>query len=212
MTLFPQSAIDGPAPPAAPAVPRNATRAWILSLLVPGAGQLYCGARTRGVATLVIFSACVAVFVLTPVRWIGVRLAIMLYAFAGLDAYLTAVEVNRGVDPDAEDNPRVAGLLNLTTHGFGYVYLGWKFGFVLFLLLVSIGRAFGMIAPLLVEAVSFALAADAFRSGRKEREEVYGDAVRNPAPFPWAVAGTILGAYALLVLIGQVVVLVRLLR
>lgn len=212
MTLFPQSAVDGPAPPAAPAVPRNATRAWILSLLMPGAGQLYCGARTRGVATLVIFFACVAALVLPPLRWIGLRMAIMLYAFAGLDAYLTAVEVNRGVDADAEDNPRVAGLLNLTTHGFGYVYLGWKLGFVLFVLLMSLGRAFGMIAPLLVEAVSFALAADAFRGGRKAREEVYGDAVRNPARLPWAVAGTILGAYALLVLIAQVLVVIRLLR
>ena len=213
MTLFPHRTLDAPVPPAVAATPVSAGRAWLSSLLLPGAGQLYCGARTRGLATLLIFSASVAAILFEEFRWLGVRMAVMLYAFAGVDAWSTAIERNAGIDADAPDNPRVAAILNLTTNGFGYVYLGWKFGFGTFFALMLFWRRVGPILPAVGEAVAFALAAHAYIGGRNERREVYPATPPPdssiPATLPWLVSGTILAGWAAFVVIVQVLLLRR---
>ena len=58
---------------------------------------------------------------------VGEALVVMLvlWIFSFLDAYFTAIEINRGQDDLVdEQNPRVAVTLNLLTAGFGYFYLG----------------------------------------------------------------------------------------
>jgi TM2 domain-containing membrane protein YozV len=217
VSIFADRTID-PLPPDVPLTRRSAGRAWLLSLLVPGAGQLYCGAMWRGALTLIAFAAMVAVMLFAPgdIRWIGLRMAVMLFAFAGVDAYCTATERNAGIEPDASDNPRMAALLNLTTNGFGYVYLGWKIGFATIFLLSMAWRLTGATLPVLGETLSAAIAVHAYREGRKLRSEAYpesarlaGTPSRVPRIAPWIVSGVILGAYYLLVIVGQVVLLTQ---
>lgn len=165
-------------PFAVPSTRRSAGRAWLFSMLAPGAGQLYVGARKRGFWMLVFFAIAVALMVIAQgdVVWLGVRLAVMIYAFAGLDAYLTAREHNRGIDVDTSDNPRVAALLNLTTSGFGYIYLGQvRAGYAIAMILVLnvIYRATGEVLPLLAELIMLSLALHAYRIAVRNREAVY---------------------------------------
>src|SRR5437588_4069327 len=137
LTIFPSPEVrdSGTAEPrslyALPETRSSAGKAWLLSLLLPGLGQIYVRAGIRGPATLGTFvlSVVVALFIPGEFRWLAARLAVMLYAFAPYDAYETARERNAGIEADASDNPRVAALLNITTNGFGYVYLGNKLGF-----------------------------------------------------------------------------------
>lgn len=108
----------------------SAGRAWLMSLIAPGSGQIYCDASTRGAAWLVCFIVCVATAIFAPgnPRWIAIRVGLIVWVFAGIDAYLTAREVNYGMEGEAADNPRVAAFLNMTTNGFGYLYLSTKRG------------------------------------------------------------------------------------
>jgi TM2 domain-containing membrane protein YozV len=197
--------------------PRRLGLAWILSLVLPGAGQLYCGAWIRGVATLAFFYGAIAVMFLADgdAGWVGLRIAIMLYAFAGVDAYATAVEHNAGIEPDAPDNPRVAAILNLTTNGFGYVYLGWKIGFVTFFLLAFVWRSVGSQLPALGEALAFAMAAHAYVGARDARREWSREPDRErftsrvPPALPWIVAAIVLAGYLVLVLLAQMMIFRR---
>jgi TM2 domain-containing membrane protein YozV len=219
VTLFPERTIDGgPAQVVAPPTKRSAGTAWVLSLFAPGAGQLYCGATTRGLATLLIFAGSMAILIFAAgdLKVVGLRMAVMLYAFAGLDAYMTAAELNNGIEADAPDNPRVAGVLNMTTNGFGYVYLGWKIGFGTFLLLSAFWRTVGAILPAVGEAVAVALATHAYLGARKARAEIYlrppdvTDTTSHVPPvLAWAISWLVLGGYFLLVLVAQVVLLRR---
>jgi TM2 domain-containing membrane protein YozV len=127
--------MNNPIHVSSPGGQKSPAAAWLLSLLAPGAGQLYCGKVKRGVTTLIFFAAGVAGFFLISgaaepklqlLVGISLRVAIFLYAFAGLDAFFTAREINSGADGRLQHNPRVAAILNLLTSGFGYFYLGEK--------------------------------------------------------------------------------------
>jgi TM2 domain-containing membrane protein YozV len=208
---------EGRSPFVVPAEQRSAGRAWLLSLLLPGTGQIYCGAGTRGSATLVFFVAAVAVTLFVPgIRWIGLRLGIMLYAFASFDAYETAREHNAGIDADASDNPRVAAVLNLTTNGFGYVYAGQKLGIVAVILVSTLARAVAKTLPLLAEVIVAAMAIHVWVIARRRREDAYPSHLR-PSPadsriprlLPILLSAGILSMYYLLIVVGQIVLLMK---
>jgi hypothetical protein len=184
--------------------------------MVPGAGQLYCGATTRGIATLLSFPVAILPFFLVPpeARWIVLQMAFALYAFAGVDAYATALEMHRGIDPEAPENPRVAAILNLTTNGYGYVYIGWKVGFATFLLMAGFWDSVGRFLPLLGQLVAYGLAAHAYIGGRDARRDVYpeppSEALESssvPAVLPWTVSGIVLVVNLVLTLVGQIAIL-----
>lgn len=118
--------------PANAVSPRKVKRpglAWLLSLIIPGAGQLYCGMRTRAAWCFAPFLITVIAGMFGPPRsptW-SAYLAVILvvvFLFAPLDAFYTAREMNSGKEWPPYGNPRVAATLNLTTRGFGYWYLG----------------------------------------------------------------------------------------
>src|SRR6516165_11955180 len=137
---------ERPQPTFAPQpVPKNPTLAFLMSLVVPGLGQFYCGKNSRGAWTLVFFliSAGASLWMIPmlagdtgmAVLWgILFRIAVFLYAFGFLDAYFTAREMTAGTDPFVPESPRVAAILNLLTRGFGYFYLGKRtIGFAVFI-------------------------------------------------------------------------------
>src|ERR1700687_2692249 len=137
---------------------KSAGLAFVISLLVPGGGQMYCGKVARGGTTLAFFVLSVVLTVVgfsvpesTGRQVLGVAmLAVMvLYVFSFLDAYYVAREINAGTDLLVEsNNPRVASTLNLLTNGFGYWYLGertkgWAAFIVLGLVMRGISNAVG---------------------------------------------------------------------
>lgn len=166
--------------------------AFLLSLLLPGLGQFYCGKIKRGVWTLVfsLLSGAGVVFLLASLEsgsneadilWGTVfRAFLVLYAFAFLDAYFTASEISAGIDPHVVENPRVAAVLNLLTRGFGYWYVGdRKKGVIIFFLLGGVSRAAAKVDDLqtttllflLVEVALVVMAFDAYRIARRQLEE-----------------------------------------
>jgi TM2 domain-containing membrane protein YozV len=222
LTIFPPPDIEQPATPAAAYAPSakrlSAGRAWLLSSVLPGAGQLYCGATARGLATLAVLIVVVAVIIFVPEdpRWLAIRVLVFFYSFAGLDAYLTARDHNRGIEAEAPANPRVAALLNFTTSGIGYLYLGQKAGCLAVVVLGVALRVISEILPLVVEAVLFALAAHAAAMARRQRDESYPpDRLPPPVPsqlpaaVPYAVSGFVLLAYYGLVTFGQIMMFVQ---
>src|SRR5262249_40488032 len=124
---------------------RSAAVSWILSVVCPGAGQIYCGNVTLGSWTLGLFFLASLVVVFTtpsqrpPYVWgTALRFAICLWVFATLDAYFTAKEITESKAQDSR-NPRVAALLNLVTKGFGYFYLGEREkGIIIFVILTGL--------------------------------------------------------------------------
>ncbi len=160
-------------PVSVPHVPRKSPGiAWLISLFVPGSGQIYCGKSLRGISTLV-FSLLMAggcLFLNPNSQWWGVslRALIVLYGFSFLDAYYTAREFNSGKDPAPYQNPRVAAVLNLLTNGFGYFYLGQRAkGLIVFVGMRVLG---GLLAgiPWVWELILMAISVDAYRIGRLE--------------------------------------------
>ena len=139
----------------------------------------------------------------------------MLYAFAPYDAYETARELNAGMEADAGDNPRVAALLNLTTNGFGYVYLGNKLGFGVFILMVTVGRVVAAKLPLVAEVFVAILAIHAWRIAQRSRDETYLPELRPSEEtnlaraIPVAASLLILACYYGLVTVGQVLLLAK---
>ncbi|MBI4164176.1 MAG: hypothetical protein HY508_00400, partial [Acidobacteria bacterium] len=101
---------------------RSAGFAFLISLVIPGSGQVYCGKKLRGVSTFVIFLLAafgvVALNTESVLRGASLRYLAAIYIFSFLDAYYTALEVNVEKDPPAYQNPRVAAVLNLLTNGF----------------------------------------------------------------------------------------------
>src|SRR5436309_16048108 len=90
-------------------VPKSSLLAFLLSLALPGAGQIYCGKTSRGLWTLGIFLPALALtFYLTlqlgspeasTSFWgILLRITVFLYGFAFLDAFFTAREMTAGTD------------------------------------------------------------------------------------------------------------------
>ena len=190
----------------------SAGRAWASSMLLPGTGQLYCGASTRGWAMLVCsLAGIIAVIFFSDAREIAIRVLITFYVLAPVDAYFTACEHNTGIDVEAPNNPRVAALLNMTTNGFGYFYVGHRraFGFVFLSSIVL--RAVYATQPLLVELFMASIAVHAWKLETRERESDYPPAQRPqievttfPSGVPIAVAALIIGHYWLIVIVAQI--------
>jgi hypothetical protein len=91
---------------------KSAGLALLLSLILPGAGQLYCGKSFRGGMTLSfsLVGAALCFMRQQPnLQGTGVLLVVVLYVFSFLDAYFTAMEINSAEDVQVDaQNPRVA--------------------------------------------------------------------------------------------------------
>ena len=179
---------------------------------------MFCGANVRGPAFLGVFVVALvaAILVNGDIRWLAIRAAVMTYVFATYDAYETAREHNFGVEPDAPDNPRVAAFLNLTTNGFGYVYLGHRWGFGVFILMATVGRIIATKVPALAEILVAILAIHAWKIAQQKRDETYPPQLRPtvvetrlPRAIPILVAAFPLGLYYLLIVIGQISLLMK---
>ena len=232
--------LSGPGTETAPPRHKSAGLAWLLSMIAPGLGHFYCGTMLRG-ALVLGFSAVGMLAIVGAVvqsaqgqapagMMFGLAIMIVpvLYVFGFLDAYFTAREISRGIEPSLMDNPRIACVLNLTTRGFGYFYLGERVkGLVFF---VGIGLAQVMIPILLgggprvsgvfslvAVLVSVGMAIDAYRIGRRsfdsqvEGLELAPEAApsRLPAVIPLFLGGVIAAGLGALLLIGSAVVFMK---
>lgn len=168
---------------------KDERRAWLISLVLPGAGQIYCGKKARGYWTLGFFLLAFLVVVLlpaqTPLWGAALRAALVLYGYTFLDGYFTAREINQSADPPPYQNPRAAAVLNLLTRGFGYFYLGQrKKGLLVFL---GLALAEGVLATLRtrggpatwavvgLELLFVAIAIDAYRIAARSLRAGRGD-------------------------------------
>src|SRR5215469_1651865 len=170
-------------------VPKSPLLAFLVSLIFPGAGQIYCGKTSRGLWTLAFFLPALATTVYLT-RQLGspegmevvfpwgivLRIALFLYVFAFLDAFFTAREMTAGTDAFIAESPRIAAILNLLTRGFGYFYLGHRAaGFAVFIglgiflqsILNSASKGDPGVVGLFMEAVSAGLAIHAYGIARK---------------------------------------------
>jgi TM2 domain-containing membrane protein YozV len=172
---------------------KSAGLAFLLSLLVPGAGQFYCGKNGRGGMTLAFWLLGLIFSVVHPSpALVGEALFVMLvlWIFSFLDAYFTAIEINQGQDDLVdEENPRVAVALNLLTAGFGYFYLGERTkGLVLFVAmqvarLVVPGTGFwGITIGLGLLVVQMLVAGDAYRIAHRQLKQRMAQVEVQPVP------------------------------
>ncbi len=155
--------------------------AWVLSLIIPGVGQAYCGKTGRGASIAFFFAVAVFGVILlapstedTPQRlwWLGLRVTIVLYALAPLDAYFTVREINAGEEWAPYENPRVAALLNLLGLGLGYLYLGERDrALTTFALLGLLSRSELTSVEVLVEVALIVIAIDAYLIGDRRGRE-----------------------------------------
>jgi TM2 domain-containing membrane protein YozV len=102
---------------------RSAPVAAMLSLLLPGAGHLYCGKTATGIWTLGTFAlaTAIAAWLQASAGSIGyITLPLPIYIVGCADAYWTTKEANAGRDCLPNGNPRIAFVLNLMTWGIGY--------------------------------------------------------------------------------------------
>ena len=213
---------------------KSAGLAWLLSMILPGLGHLYCGLKLRGGLVMGFSVVGMAAFWRSAAalangdrsqEWLmGLTFLNLpvLYVFGFLDAYFTAREINRGIDPTLVDSPRVASALNFMTKGLGYFYLGERTkGLVVFVGLSLAQAAFPVMlggGPMGSTAVSFValalstgMAIDAYRIGRRSFEaqiaglDLVADATPShlPAAVPLAVGGAIAALFALLLLAGM---------
>jgi TM2 domain-containing membrane protein YozV len=179
--------------PAEPPPQKDPGMAFLLSLLVPGAGQLYCDKKRRALWTFLVSLLCVAGIgfawprlegsegeSMTLLLGISLRTFLVLYAFGFLDAYFTAQEIHSGDDQYLAYNPRVAAVLNLLTRGFGYWYVDQRGkAWVLFFLIGAASRASmkmkdgpaSTALELIIEFALAVLAVDAYRIARQENEK-----------------------------------------
>ena len=213
---------------------KSAGLAWLLSMILPGLGHLYCGLKLRGGLVMGFSVVGMAAFWGSAAalangdrsqEWLmGLTFLNLpvLYVFGFLDAYFTAREINRGIDPTLVDSPRVASALNFMTKGLGYFYLGERTkGLVVFVGLSLAQAAFPVMlggGPMVSTAVSFValalstgMAIDAYRVGRRSFEaqiaglDLVADANPShlPAAVPLAVGGAIAALFALMLLAGM---------
>jgi len=180
--------LSDPAPlsayqPQPPEKPKNAALAFVLSLVLPGAGQLYAKRETAGSVTLLFFVGAVGLSATllaqppNPLGYTGLGVAVPLYIFAFLDAYFSALEYNAGLSSFMiGGNPRIAAILNFLTNGIGYFYLGERGkGLAMFLglgifvhgLLSRVFPNSGVVILLWLALQSF-LAYDAYRIARRQ--------------------------------------------
>jgi hypothetical protein len=174
---------------------KSAGLAFLVSLILPGIGQVYCGKRSRGLWTLGWWLLSVAlVFAgyrqldLWPTEMTGtaVLAVVPIYIFAFLDSYYTAREINAGTDAQVDvSNPRVAASLNLLTNGFGYWYLGErKKGWLVFIgcgiLLRSLAQYTGASALFLF--LRCLLSVDGYLTARKQIQAATAGAPEAQGP------------------------------
>jgi len=180
--------------------------AFFLSLLVPGLGQFYCGQKRRALWTFFFFALGIGIVIGSAgssmdegsnFLGIGLRASLVIYVFSFLDAYFTAREMTDGTATLLIYNPRVAAVLNLLTHGFGYWYIDEKRkGVILFFLVGLVDRAASaahepsVTGPLsiLVEIVLAVMAVDAYRIANRMNEKSLVSVTRVPAPLQPAAA------------------------
>jgi hypothetical protein len=216
---------------------KSAGLAWGLSMIIPGAGHFYCGTKLRGGLVLGLSVMGMLAMLGSVARttsagdgtMIGGAMILLpvLYVFGFVDAYFTAREIDRGIDPVLVDNPRVACVLNLLTRGFGYFYLGERakgvivfvglgLGQVLIPLMLG-GGVMASVVSLLLVLVSIGIAIDAYRLGNQSlKAQIAGMELPAPAPpsrippfVPLLVGGAILAALLGLLLLGFVVLLAK---
>jgi TM2 domain-containing membrane protein YozV len=203
---------------------KSAGLAFLLSLFIPGLGQLYCGKGVRASFTFVFFVIGI-LLCFAPgdnTRGLGISTAFCLWIFSFLDAYFTAQEINQGTSDQVDvSNPRVAVVLNLLTAGLGYFYLGERTkGIVLFILLNilkvivhSTSPFWSGVVSLLMISVGLVMAADAYRIARAQvRESLVTGPVppgaravkpsRLPAFFPVSLAVLASVGFCALVVVG----------
>ncbi len=202
---------------------KSAGLAFLLSLLLPGAGQFYCGKNRRGGMTLAFWLLGLIFCVARPsTAIVGESLFVMLvlWIFSFLDAYFTAIEINRGQDDLVdEENPRVAVALNLLTAGFGYFYLGERTkGLILFVamqvarLVVPAAGFWGVTIGLGLLVVQMLVAGDAYRISHRQLNQRLAQveapvqktapASRLPVQVPVILACLLPVGFAVLVVIG----------
>lgn len=202
-------------------VPKSPLIAFILSLVVPGTGHMYCGKTTRGLWTLAIFLPALAITVYltrqlgTPEGmeaaffWgIVLRIALFLYVFAFLDAFFTAREMTAGTDAFIAESPRVAAILNLLTRGFGYFYLGQRrLGFAVFFGLMFFQAPLAKTpgGGLLIEFILAAMGAHAYSIARKNEKEILTTVQLPAEPAPSDLPRAIPIGLALLLAAGYLV-------
>lgn len=165
---------------------KSAGTAFALSLLIPGAGQLYCGKNANGGMTLGFWLLglvlCFA-HVSQDVRGEAIFVMLVLWIFSFLDAYFTAIEINRGQDDLVEgQNPRVAVTLNLLTAGFGYFYLGERSKGIVLFVAMQVARMANAKYAVLVGLVQLIAAADAYRVAHRQVKESLAMAAAQSAP------------------------------
>ena len=202
---------------------KSAGLAFLLSLLIPGAGQFYCGKNGRGGMTLAFWLLglifCVA-HPSTAVVGESVFVMLVLWIFSFLDAYFTAIEINQREDDVVdEENPRVAVMLNLLTAGFGYFYLGERTkGLILFVamqvarLVVPAAGFWGITIGLGLLVVQMLVAGDAYRIAHRQLKQRLAQveapaqnmapASRLPVQVPVVLACVLPVGFAVLVVIG----------
>jgi hypothetical protein len=172
---------------------KSAGLAFLLSLLVPGAGQFYCGKNGRGGMTLAFWLLGLIFCIAHPsTTVVGEALIVMLvlWIFSFLDAYFTAIEINRGQDDLVdEQNPRVAVTLNLLTAGFGYFYLGERTKGLTLFVVMQVARFavpstgfWGILIGLVLVVVQLLVAWDAYRIAHRQVEAALAQDTRQPVP------------------------------
>ena len=212
-----------------PEVPqKSAGLAFLLSLLIPGAGQFYCGKTARGwivlgiwlFAMLLIFTGRTA-----TAHGYGMIFGLEMWTFSFLDSYFTAAEINAGQDAQVDvQNPRIAVILNLTTAGFGYFYLGERAkGLAIFIGTQAVRFALprltgfsGGVISLALIVVQMLMAADAYRISHAQVHEALGTEgvaaraaalkhSRLPSYVPMALAAIVGAGFILLTVVGMAV-------
>ena len=211
---------------------KSAGRAFALSLLLPGLGQFYCGKIGRGGMTLAFWLLGLIFCIARPsTAVVGEALVVMLtlWIFSFLDAYFTAIEINKGQDDLVdEQNPRVAVTLNLLTAGFGYFYLGEQVKGLFLFVAIQVARFalptrgfWGISIGLVLVGVQLVVALDAYQIARRKVKEALGAepviaAAASPAPtsrlpvqVPVVLACILPVGFVVLVVIGLAVNSIR---
>ncbi len=172
---------------------KSAGLALLLSLILPGAGQLYCGKSFRGVMILCFSSVGLVLCFMrqqASLQGTGLIIVVVLWVFSFLDAYFTATEINSGQDLQVDaQNPRVAVTLNLLTAGFGYFYLGERAKGMAFFVGTQIVR-FGVprmtgykggLVSVVIVVVQMMMGVDAYFIARGQLKEALGPAPEHPS-------------------------------
>lgn len=176
-----------PLEPESPSIPKKAIVAFLLSLVLPGIGQVYAKRETAGWVTFAFFAlsflAAIASLFAGKVEAAGtlIYFVISLYIFSFLDAYFAALEYNQGISSYLiGGNPRIACILNFFTNGIGYFYLGDRGkGLVIFVGLAILRQVLLRVTgnnswvSYLWIILQIAMAFDAYRVARKRLLESF---------------------------------------